>query len=745
MKELGPVAVALSLLLSALSPLAAQQSQGQQPSDDDDEVVARITTNLVQLDAVALDKDGRQVNDLTAEDFEVSEDGRQQKITNFSYVSNGERVAVSAKTKPAAGVPPIPPVKLRPRDVRRTFALVVDDLQLSFSSVYYARRALKKFVDEEMQPTDLVAIIRVGGGVGALQQFTSDKRILYQAIERVRFNLRSHRPTGPFEPVSSGELAGASRSPNGGGTTDNVGVKEPDDFDDLVEASGAVGSLGAVRYVLRGMRELPGRKALLLFSEGFPLYKADAETGRNQRIRDEFHQMIDAAARASTVIYPMDPRGVVVTSFTAADDLSGFGMNPRAMAAELTRRDMYVSDTQATLRDIAEQTGGFALVNNNELNDGIRRVSEAERGYYLIGYRPSGDTFDRRFHNITVKVKRAGVRVLSRKGFYGVTDEDRHPKPGTPGEQLLAALNSPFGASGVEVELTPLFTADAGASPYIRSLIHIKASDLTFNDDADGWHQSVIDVFGAAFDDRGMVVKQAGAAQQVRLRGRTYERVLRDGLVYTFDVPLRKAGAYQLRFAVRDAASARVGSASQYVEVPNLKKGRLALSGLYMNGASSAPGQLTKDAPGQVSKDAPSQLTTPAAAGVDVKPGGAPGQTRPEDDVLAGPAVRRLRPGMTLSYAFLVYNARLDKATGRPQLTSQTRVFREGKLIHDGSARPIDLAGVTDFWRIGVGGGLQLGEAFAPGEYVLQLIVYDQLRQDKYRLATQWIDFEVVK
>jgi hypothetical protein len=251
MKKLGTLAVALSLLLSALSPLAAQQSQGQQPPNDDDEVVARITTNLVQLDAVVLDKDGRQVNDLTAEDFEVSEDGHPQKITNFSYVSNGERVPVTSKTKPVAGVPPTPPVKLRPRDVRRTFALVVDDLQLSFSSVYY-----------------------------------------------------------------------------------------------------------------------------------------------------------------------------------------------------------------------------------------------------LIGYRPSGDTFDRRFHSITVKVKRAGV---SRKGFYGVTDEDRHPKPGTPGEQLLVALTSPFGASGVEVELTPLFTADVGASPFIRSLIHIKASDLTFNDDSDGWHQSIIDVFGEAF------------------------------------------------------------------------------------------------------------------------------------------------------------------------------------------------------------------------------------------------------
>ena len=753
MKKLRPLAVALSLLLSALSPTPARQTQPP-PDDTDEEAVARITTNLVQLDAVALDKQGRQVTDLTAEDFEVSEDGRPQKITNFSYVSNGERAPAAPKARPAEGTPPAPPVKLRPRDVRRTFALVVDDLQLSFESVYYTRQALKKFVEEEMQPTDLVAIIRVGGGVGALQQFTSDKQILYQAIERVRYNLRSRRPVGTFAPVASGELAGASRSPNGAGSGDNVGVKEPDDFEDFAEETGAVGSLGAVRYVLKGMRELPGRKALVLFSEGFPLHRPEASGVRNERLRDEFRLMIDAATRSSTVIYPLDPRGVAVTAFTAADDLSGFGTNPRAMADELRRRDTFVSDTQATLRDIAEQTGGFALVNNNDLTGGVRRVAEAERGYYLIGYRPSGDTFDRRFHDITVRVKRAGVRVLSRRGFYGVTDEERRPKPGRPGEQLLAALNSPFGASGVGVELTPLFTADVAAGPYIRSLIHVKASDLAFKDAADGWHQATIDVFGAAFDDRGMVVRQAGASQQVQLRGRTYERVLRDGLVYTFDVPLKKAGAYQLRFAVRDAASARVGSASQFVEVPNLKKGRLALSGLYLNGsggvstaattAAGPPGQATTTS---ANADARSGENVDAKLGanVDAKPGGAAGQARPEDDVLAGPAVRRLRPGMTLNYAYLIYNAKLEKATGRPQLVAQTRVFREGKLAYDGGARAIDLARVTDFGRIALGGGLQLGEAFPPGEYVLQVIVYDQLRRDRHRLATQWIDFEVVR
>jgi hypothetical protein len=230
-----------------------------------------------------------------------------------------------------------------------------------------------------------------------------------------------------------------------------------------------------------------------------------------------------------------------------------------------------------------------------------------------------------------------------------------------------------------------------------------------------------------------------GFTQNLQIQEDAYQRALRDGIIYNVFVPVKKAGAYQLRTALRDAASERVGSASQFVEVPNLKKGRLALSGLYMNGAGESPGRVKTEAPGQATTPASADVDVKSGANVDVKPGGAPGQTRPEDDVLAGPAVRRLRPGMTLSYAYLIYNAKLEKAAGRPQLTSQTRVFREGKLVYDGGARQIDLASVTDFGRIA------LGEAFPPGEYVLQVVVYDRLRQDKHRLAAQWIDFEVVR
>src|SRR5687768_14383374 len=196
--------IALILILHLTHPVISQQPSQTpasrpdgapqkpeappQPSRLDDDVV-RITTNLVQVDAVVTDNKGKPVTDLREEDVEIKEDGRPQKITNFSFVSL-ESIEKPEDKQITKNSPPTPPVRLRPEQVRRTIALVVDDLGLSFESTYYVRQALRKFVDQQMQQGDLVAIIRTGGGIGALQQFTSDKRQLYAAIEKVKWSLR---------------------------------------------------------------------------------------------------------------------------------------------------------------------------------------------------------------------------------------------------------------------------------------------------------------------------------------------------------------------------------------------------------------------------------------------------------------------------------------------------------------------------------------------------------------------------
>jgi VWFA-related protein len=172
-------------------PVATQQPHPQKPGTPETEAeqdsVVRIMTNLVQVDAVVT-KDGKVVTSLTPNDFVITEDGRPQTITHFSYVSNVRNEDSVAKPAPSTA---ILPAVIRRDEARRTIAIVLDDLGISLESIRSVKEQLTKFVDEQVQPHDLVAIIRTGGEVGALQQFTSDKRLLHRAIDALRWNLCS--------------------------------------------------------------------------------------------------------------------------------------------------------------------------------------------------------------------------------------------------------------------------------------------------------------------------------------------------------------------------------------------------------------------------------------------------------------------------------------------------------------------------------------------------------------------------
>jgi VWFA-related protein len=294
--------------------------------------VVRITTNLVQVDAVVTDKSGKQVTDLRPEDFEVLEDGKPQKITNFSYISAAPRGAATAPqpAPPAADrdAPPAPSRPLRPADVCRTIALVVNDLGLSFPSVVFTRDALKKFVDEQMQPCDLVAVFQTGKEIGTLQQFTSDKRQIYAAIERVRYNHLGGGGMDVFDPVEPDML------PKGG--VGGSAIKEqraaqgdPESDPDLLKLRrqvSTVGALSTLRYVISGLEQVPGRKSLVLFSDGIPLSFSlsleDASSLAGEQTVRLTQKLIDAANRASVVVYTVDPRGLLPLT-NIRDNFSG--------------------------------------------------------------------------------------------------------------------------------------------------------------------------------------------------------------------------------------------------------------------------------------------------------------------------------------------------------------------------------------------------------------------------------------
>lgn len=215
----------------------------------------------------------------------------------------------------------------------------------------------------------------------------------------------------------------------------------------------------------------------------------------------------------------------------------------------------------------------------------------------------------------------------------------------------------------------------------------------------------------------------------------TYKRVLRDGLVYYFTVPIKKAGAYQLRVALRDSTTEHVGSASQFIEVPDIHKDHLALSGLVVSGINPSRNAPAKN--GANATSAPSAATAASASQTE--------DAVDENDPMASPAVRRFHQLMYMDFVCWIYNAKLDKATNRPQLTTQTRIFHDGQLIFEGKEIPFDIGQQTDMKRLPVAGRLRLGTNLKPGDYVFQVLVTDALAKEKYRTATQWIDFEIVQ
>lgn len=705
-RALFPIVLCLFLTI----PVAGQDAVPT-PTPVEEKDVVKITTTLIQIDVTVTDRRGNIVRDLRPDEIEIYENGKKQKVTGFSFISSvSEQTHVrSGESEPS---PKIPPSPVKPEHINRTIALVVDDLTLSFESTYYVRRALKKFVDEQMQEGDLVAIIRTGAGIGALQQFTTDKRQLYAAIEKVRWNATGSGGIGAFAPLEARMDTGETERETQPGDRTPEGIER--EFNEFRESVFATGTLGAINYIVRGMRDLPGRKSVMLLSDGFSLFTTDASGFKDSgRVMESLRRLVDQANRASVVVYTMDARGLQVTGLTAADNTSGRSVED--LEREMSGRRDRLFNTQAGFQYLAKQTGGFAIVNNNDLSGGIRRILD-DQSYYLVAYEPEGDTFDpkvRRFNKLEVKVIRPGTRVRHRSGFFGISDENIVRPQLTGGQKLMNALTSPFAINDISVRLNALFGSDTKSGSYIRSLLHINAGDLTFTDEPDGSKKGSFDIFAVGFGDNGIAVDQLAKTYTVTLRPDMYERFMRSGFVYDFSFPIKKAGAYQLRIAIRDTATDKVGSANQFVEVPNLKKNRLTLSGVALENLSFDVWQKRQTS------------TVPVES---------------ESNPLNDTSLRQFRRGTVLNYGFVIYNAKLNPAK-LPDLTSKIRLFLEGKLVFEGKTQTVIFDRQSDPKAINLAGALNLGSEMQPGDYVLEIVITDN--HAKQRTATQYVQFEI--
>lgn len=710
------IILVLSISFSILPNCLAQTQPPQQPKPapgqttpsapppDDKEDVVRITTNLVQVDAVVT-KDGKPVPNLTAQDFEIFEDGKRQTITSFAYVSNLPADPVKpASSKIDPNAPPGPPAPLKPNAARRTIALVVDDLGLSASSVSAVRNQLRKFVSQELSPNDLVAIIRTGGSMGALQQFTNDRRLINRSVEQIRWNICSRVGTTYFQPLGRpGESFPQSSLFGPCGATASI-----------------ANTMRALRFILEAMGDIPGRKSMVVFSDSLPREEQEFDFSRfgedrsvestSNDSRDYsflLQRVAEKAIRSSVVIYAVDASGLQTTGLTAADQMSASSpaqFNDQ-MNNLLRTRSQLIWQRREGADLIAKQTGGFLVRNSNTF--GLDRIIEDQTGYYLIGYRPSEETFNKRFHHIKAKVKKSGMSLRTRFGFYGVTEDDANKTKRTPADQAVAALMSPFGAQDIELELTAFFADDKDRGPQVRSFVYVNAKDLTFVEDAQGWHNTTIELRGVVFGNNGTVVEQIKNNKTLSLRGETFQSALRDGFSLQFDMPMKRPGSFQVRVSARDMASGRVGAVGQFVSVPDLGNHNLAVSGIVMRGMTGGT----------------------SAANPDQRGG-------------AVPAVRRFVSGQNVLFSAAIYNALLN--ANKSNIVMQGRLFREGKEVYTSPILNVDNADQPDMSRILANGVIRLDPSLTPGSYYLQLTVTDNLRE-KQPPVIQWIDFEIVK
>ena len=689
------------------------------PPPENQEEIIRISSDLVLIDALVLDKDGKQVTDLQPEDFEVWQDGNLQKITNFSYVSS-ENAATSATKNPSDGkkknaVAQVPS-NVRSNTNGRIITFIIDDgnCLASPESINVAREGVIKFIDEQMSPDDKVSIYRTRSGSSLLQLYTSNKEILK----------RQARKAAWFPSACGSAFDAAKRDENikatggGQGSFENENDKEFRQMNEQNERDNQViGTVGVINFVVERLKNLPSRKVVFLLSDG--LMTTSNKGTVQTRAFDALREVADKASRASVVIYTLSAKGLNVPGFLSAQDdispgITGGADNTEAIRLARIEEETYLNNGMSYL---AYSTGGEFLRNRNFLDTGVREVLKKESGHYLLGYQPNDETFKgKNFHKIEVRVKRPELRVSSRRGFYGRENESVKTKYKSADSPLYQAIASPLQQNGMDVRLTTLLEKNEAKANTIRALLHLKGKDLTFTDDAKDTKKASIDVVAVLLDEKGKVIEEFNRSHTFRVSQANLPVILQNGLIYTADFPVKKEGVYSFRIVVRDNQSKTIGSAGDFLEIPNLKKKDFYLSSFVTTTVSKEGKPFFT-----VAKDAKDAISPALITSV--------------------PAIRQYAPSEILAYTYNVYNAKLDNS-GKPKLTTQTKLYKNGKLIAEGKETPSELEPQADYSALKDFGYLRLNPQAEAGEYILQLVVKDTLSN---KTVSQWIDFEVVK
>jgi VWFA-related protein len=708
MKSFPTASLAVIVLLGVVS--AQTPIKNQKIKEDVPEDVVRITTSLVQTDVVVTDKNDQIIPDLKLEDFELYDNGRKQqlKFMEFVGIESGRRtegkrpgnvaIASEAEADVSAGI--------TARNVKRIVAFVIDDLTIPFEDLPSVRKMLLDYVDNKMAEGDLVAIVRVLGGKGLLQQFTSDRRLLRRAIAQIKITINPYMASTEPDPVKT-------VNPIGTAATDSPTAFEAADAppeiyssnDDQVRLVRGLSALTTAGFVLDSLREVPGRKSLVIISGGVPIFEIGSSGSAYSNITYLLNVLSDKAVRSGVVINTLDPRGLKATpgvvSFRATPARSALGgsdpndftfgrggaLDQAAFGPLLAGASEHLG-----LNTVAAVTGGVSVINTNNFEGGLDKILARSRGYYELAY-STGDKFDSKFHKLEIKVKRSGARVFHHSGY--LAREEKAKRERTYQEQIAAAALSPLASRDIDV--SPNVTVKLATTSPALVDIHmlIEGKSLQFENASDGKHQTTLDVVGFVFDELGR--QRGGFSETINLNltEQNYNRALKEGLTYSASTQL-PPGYYQIRSVVREGKSGLMGTFSKYIEIPDLSKGRLAASSLFLFGIDPAQ------------PNAPTPLL----------------------------ALRQLTRKQDLRYALTVYNANVKDS--RPQVKSQVIISQGGKVLFTEPEQLLEPGKQSPLTKMG-----QLGLAKVPtGRYVVTVVISDA--NDSNVKIARSIDFTLV-
>jgi VWFA-related protein len=538
-----PYLISLGLLCVAglVFGQTGQNPGGQQPTG------LRSTTRFVVVNVIVKDKQGAPVKGLTRGDFTVLDGGQKQEISSFS---------VESGRPPQGSLEPLPPNTFsnhvrREGGVPTSVAVILfDQLNTQFEDLGWARRQLIKFLSQ-LQPQDRVALYVLGHELRVVQDFTSDPGPLLEALRHLAGAPGAPPAAGGLNQPPASDITGLSGPAADAATLLESGLADwTREGQQLARDLGTAAAIEAIANHLSGM---PGRKSLIWVTGRVPSYSFSGKglPHADPRLTEAYERMVQALNDADVAIYPVDARGLFADPNFKAENAD----RPRVESGETGRALAQMNLEISGMIYYAQQTGGRAFYNTNDLKGSLRSALDDSDLTYTLGYYPSGVAWDGRYRPIKVLVDRRGVQVRHRQGYLATAAA---PPENTDRRALLQqAAASPLdsNALGLTATLTPF---DNSGGNKFQLTVKIDPSGVTFRP-ANGADNVLMDVFAGQYSRPGD--SMGGVIQTISLGriDKRYEEVKREGLSLTFPVSV-EFGAEEFRVVARDAPSGAIGS-----------------------------------------------------------------------------------------------------------------------------------------------------------------------------------------